>query len=307
MSRSNSHRFNNHRGNGYRFNSQCFTGYRFASGHFTGQNFAGHGFNGHSSCGQNSNSRSASSDGFNGCSSSGHTSSDRNPSDHNPSDYSLTSPGSKQRGGNRLAGNKPCADGRDQRSVIAQASLRSGREGDGQGCWDGTSPPATVALPSPIPTSRPTPMQRPTQTVTPTQMVMPMQTVTPMQLVRQALAYFEQHAGERISIASIAAALEVREPDLEASFDQVRGMTPAQALLEHRLNRLFQLLTEQPRLGLKRAVQACGLAETPDVVPLFEQTFGIEMMLFLLTCRRAAEDRLFRRLHPEAEALVLPS
>ena len=28
--------------------------------------------------------------------------------------------------------------------------------------------------------------------------------------------------------------------------------------------------------------------------------------LFLLTCRRAAEDRLFRLQHPEAEALVLP-
>jgi hypothetical protein len=41
------------------------------------------------------------------------------------------------------------------------------------------------------------------------------------------------------------------------------------------------------------------------VVPLFEQTFGIEMALFLLTCRRAAEDRVFRRDHPDSRDLVL--
>jgi hypothetical protein len=42
------------------------------------------------------------------------------------------------------------------------------------------------------------------------------------------------------------------------------------------------------------------------VLALFEQEFGIEMPLFLLTSRRAADDRLFRLEHPEAEELVLP-
>jgi hypothetical protein len=41
------------------------------------------------------------------------------------------------------------------------------------------------------------------------------------------------------------------------------------------------------------------------VVELFEQDFGIVMHLFLLTCRRAADDCLFRLEHPEADALVL--
>jgi hypothetical protein len=43
------------------------------------------------------------------------------------------------------------------------------------------------------------------------------------------------------------------------------------------------------------------------VVALFEQAFGIEMSLFMLTCRRAADDRLFREDHPDVEALVLPT
>ena len=78
-------------------------------------------------------------------------------------------------------------------------------------------------------------------------------------------------------------------------------------LQEHRLNTLFVALTDQPRQDLGRAIRACGLAETTGVLALFEQEFGIDMPLFLLTCRRAADDRLFRLANPEAEALVLPS
>jgi len=41
------------------------------------------------------------------------------------------------------------------------------------------------------------------------------------------------------------------------------------------------------------------------VLVLFEQEFGIAIALFLLTCRRAADDRLIRLEHQEADALVL--
>jgi hypothetical protein len=43
-------------------------------------------------------------------------------------------------------------------------------------------------------------------------------------------------------------------------------------------------------------VRACGLGETVGVFPLF-----------LHICRRAADNRLYRREHPEAAALVLPT
>jgi len=77
-------------------------------------------------------------------------------------------------------------------------------------------------------------------------------------------------------------------------------------LQEHRLRKLFIALTAQPRHGLSRAIRAYGLAETTGVLALFEQEIGIDMPLFLLTCRRAAADRLFRRAHPDAEALMVP-
>jgi hypothetical protein len=41
------------------------------------------------------------------------------------------------------------------------------------------------------------------------------------------------------------------------------------------------------------------------MVALINQEFGIAMPLFLLTCRNAADDRLFRLEHPEANALVI--
>ncbi len=129
----------------------------------------------------------------------------------------------------------------------------------------------------------------------------------PMQIVSDALRYFGLHFSEPIPITELAGRLGISEACLIVSFDRIRGMTPAQALQEHRLNRLFAALSDQPRQGLSLAIRSCGLAQTTDVVSLFEQTFGIDMSLFLLTCRRAADDRQFRRQHPEPAALVLPT
>ena len=131
--------------------------------------------------------------------------------------------------------------------------------------------------------------------------------LTPMQVVAEALRYFALHFQDPIAIADLAAILEVSDDCLDFSFDQVRGMTPAQALLDFRLNQLFTTLSHEPGQRLGHAVRACGLGPTPGVLMLFEQTFGIAMPLFLLTCRRAFDDRVFRREHPEPEALVLPT
>ena len=127
----------------------------------------------------------------------------------------------------------------------------------------------------------------------------------PMQVVSRALRYFSAHGSDPLPIPHLAEALEISEDCLEYSFDQVRGMTTAEALQIHRLNRLFTTLSAEPRQPLDQAIRRCGLAQTRGVVPLFEQTFGIEMALFLLTCRRAAEDRLFRREHQDSQCLVL--
>ena len=124
-------------------------------------------------------------------------------------------------------------------------------------------------------------------------------------IMAQCLEYFAQHFQEPIAIERLGITLGHHQRCVDNSFEQLRGMTAAEALQNHRLNQLFSTLTEQPRQGLHHAIEACGLGQTQGVVGLFEQTFGIEMPLFLLTSRRAADDRLFRRSHPEPEALIL--
>ncbi|MFM7312502.1 MAG: hypothetical protein ACKO0M_04930 [Cyanobium sp.] len=121
----------------------------------------------------------------------------------------------------------------------------------------------------------------------------------PMQVVSDALLYFGLHYSTPIRMPDLADCLGTSLRCLEFSFDRIRRVTPLQALQEHRLNRLFTALTDDPRQGLGHAIRTCGLADTTGVVALFEQEFGIEMPLFLLTCRRADDDRRFRRQHPE--------
>ncbi|MCS5690581.1 hypothetical protein NZK33_01095 [Cyanobium sp. FGCU-6] len=122
----------------------------------------------------------------------------------------------------------------------------------------------------------------------------------------EALRYFRLHFRDPIEIPDLARVLGTSVSCLDLSFERIRGVTTLRALQEHRLNKLFVTLTDQPRQGLGRAIRACGLGQTAGVLTLFEQEFGIDMTLFLLTCRRAADDRLFRLQHPEAAALVLP-
>lgn len=134
----------------------------------------------------------------------------------------------------------------------------------------------------------------------------PLRSGNPMELVSEALQYFRAHYRYPIEIPALARVLGTNVRELDLSFERIRGVTAIRALQEHRLNKLFATLTDQPRQGLGRAIRDCGLGQTAGVIALFEREFGIAMPLFLLTCRRAADDRLFRRRHPEAEALVLP-
>lgn len=128
-----------------------------------------------------------------------------------------------------------------------------------------------------------------------------------LMVVGRALSYFSSHFREPITISDVSSHLGISEDCLDFCFDQARGMTPAEALLQHRLHRLFETITEQPQQGLRNAIRNCGLGGGAQTIRLFERTFGIDMPLFLLTCRRAAEDRAFRRRNPGSHQLVVSS
>ncbi|WP_156796682.1 hypothetical protein [Cyanobium sp. PCC 7001] len=124
-------------------------------------------------------------------------------------------------------------------------------------------------------------------------------------VVGQALRYFAEHFHQPIAMPAVADRLGITVECLDFCFDQSRGMTPYEALQHHRLNRLFAVITSEPHQSLPQAIRACGLQRSAETVSQFEETFGITMPLFLLTCRRAAEDRAFRRHHPQRHALVI--
>ena len=126
-----------------------------------------------------------------------------------------------------------------------------------------------------------------------------------LQVVGEALRYFADHFEQPIAMPAVADQLGISEECLDFCFDQSRGMTPFEALQHHRLNRLFAVITSEPELSLRAAIRSCGLQRSPETVSLFEDTFGIAMPLFLQTCRRAAEDREYRRHHPRRDALVI--
>ncbi|MFM7312935.1 MAG: hypothetical protein ACKO0M_07185 [Cyanobium sp.] len=120
-----------------------------------------------------------------------------------------------------------------------------------------------------------------------------------------ASTYFGLHFPDPIQMRDLAELLGTSLRCLDFSFERILGITPVRALQDVRLNQLFTALSDRPTQGIGSAIRACGLASTPGVPELFEEEFGIDMPLFLQMSRRAADDRLFRLVHPEADALVL--
>lgn len=124
-------------------------------------------------------------------------------------------------------------------------------------------------------------------------------------LVSQAIHYFDHHYGEPIHIAGVACSLGVSEGCLALCFDHCHGRTPWQALQQVRLNRLYEAIAHRPATPLEQLVQRCGLLPVTEANRAFQQAFGIDLGSFRRTSHRAAQDRRFRRNHPEPGALVL--
>ena len=127
----------------------------------------------------------------------------------------------------------------------------------------------------------------------------------PNLLVREAVHYFSHHYGEPIQMARLASRLGVSESCLALCFDRCHGRTPWQALQQIRLNRLYDAIARQPGDPLERLVSLCGLLPVTEANRAFQQAFGIDLGSFRRTSHRAAEDRRFRRSHPNAADLVV--
>jgi AraC-like DNA-binding protein len=124
-------------------------------------------------------------------------------------------------------------------------------------------------------------------------------------LVRDAIHYFADHYAEPIQIAGLASALGVSEGCLALCFDHCQGRTPWQTLQQMRLSRLYEAISHRPAEPLEQLVDGCGLLPVTEANRAFQQAFGIDLGSFRRTSHRAAEDRRFRRSHPDGTDLVL--
>jgi hypothetical protein len=67
---------------------------------------------------------------------------------------------------------------------------------------------------------------------------------------------------------------------IETAFDTYKGKTAMQALLEYRLNRLCDLMAENPSGEIHSQIQWCGLEEFANTNDAFIAHFGIDIVEF---------------------------
>jgi hypothetical protein len=71
---------------------------------------------------------------------------------------------------------------------------------------------------------------------------------------------------------------------IETAFDTYKGKTAMQALLEYRLNRLCDLMAEDPSGEIHSQIKWCGLDEFASANDAFISHFGIDIVEFHQQC-----------------------
>ena len=100
-------------------------------------------------------------------------------------------------------------------------------------------------------------------------------------IVSQAREFIRLHAHERITVADIAASLNLARRTLENRFREVLARGVADVLREERLNRVARLLRETDRTIASIAYDS-GFASAPHLNEAFKKAFGCTMRVWRL-------------------------
>jgi len=107
-------------------------------------------------------------------------------------------------------------------------------------------------------------------------------------IVLAVIKHFSEHYPESFSIPSMSKDIGISLIHVEAAFDDYKGKSANQALLEYRLNRLCDHMTKDPSQEIHIQIRDCGLASfTKTNIPFVEQ-FGIDLVEFHKQCFIAA-------------------
>jgi transcriptional regulator GlxA family with amidase domain len=110
-------------------------------------------------------------------------------------------------------------------------------------------------------------------------------------VVLTVIKHFSEHYSESFSIPSMAKDLGISLIHIEAAFDDYKGKSANQALLEYRLNRLCDRMTKDPSQEIHRQLNECGLASFAKTNIQFLEQFGIDLVEFHQQCFLAAVAR----------------
>ena len=130
--------------------------------------------------------------------------------------------------------------------------------------------------------------------------------MTTQAVVRSAFVLIANHYPERdLSASWLSDRLGISPKDLEAAFRQHHSLACDLSILNYRLSRLFERITTQPQTALEQQVMTCGLGSIQAADQHFLASFGITLEAFHAVSLRAAEDRQFRRRHPNPDSLII--
>ena len=110
-------------------------------------------------------------------------------------------------------------------------------------------------------------------------------------VVLEVVKYFSEHYAESFTIPSMSKDLGISLIHIETAFDNCKGKTACRALLEYRLNRLCDLMAEDPSGEIHKQIQECGLSSFEKTNIDFTEQFGIDLVEFHKQCFIAALAR----------------
>jgi AraC-like DNA-binding protein len=121
-------------------------------------------------------------------------------------------------------------------------------------------------------------------------------------IVLGLIHYFSEHYQQAFTIPRLSHDIDISLIHIETAFDQYKGKTASQALLDYRLSRLCDWMSREPGEEISAQLKKCGLGlelnsdfEAFYVTnEKFIQSFGIDLVEYHQQCCLAEMTRLQR-------------
>lgn len=120
----------------------------------------------------------------------------------------------------------------------------------------------------------------------------PLDQLDEQKIVLAVIKHFSEHYPESFSIPEMSKDIGISLTLIETAFDDYKGKSANQALLEYRLNRLCDHMANDPSQEIHIQIHDCGLVSFAKTNIDFIEQFGIDLVEFHEQCFIAAAARI---------------